>query len=69
MWDYSRPTSTPQYNYGMSTAQLPTHHYRTQTYIAPIQVNDDAYRIDVMCMNCQKMISVEEIGNKYYLVI
>ena len=63
MWDYSRPTSTPQYNYAMPTAQLPTNHYRTHTSTAPIKIHDDAYGMDVMCMNCQRMISVEEIGN------
>ena len=69
MWDYSKQTSTPQYNYAMPITQLPAQHYRTPTSVAPIKVNDDAYRIDVMCMNCQKMISVEEIGNKYYLEV
>ena len=62
MWDYTRPSSTTQYNYGISTTQLPAQTYKTPSYIAPIKVNDDAYRMDVMCMNCQNMISVEEIG-------
>jgi hypothetical protein len=58
MWDYNKQ---PASSYGYNGYTAPPQQTTTIQQKPVYRMNDDAYHIDVLCMNCQQMVYVEDI--------